>query len=344
MGRYILRRTLQAIPLLAIIAVIVFFLLKMTGDPLAIMAQDPRVRERDRALMRAKFGLDEPVFPHQFVTWLIGDDWRLRDSDGDGVVDSPGERRGILRLDFGDSFQYQRPVLEVVGMFLPNTLLLGITAFSVTILVSLGIGILAALRPYSSFDNVFTTLAFVTYSFPIFLIALLLVQVFAVWFKEWGLPFLPVQGMYSARGSRTVGDLAWHMGLPVASLALIQIAGYSRYIRASMLEVVNSDYVRTARAKGLPERRVVFIHALKNASLPIITLIGLDIPFILSGAVVTEQIFGWPGMGRLFIGSLDVSDAPVLIFFVLMTAVAVVFFQLVTDIMYAVLDPRVRYS
>lgn len=344
MGRYILRRTLQAIPLLAIIAVIVFFLLKLTGDPLSIMAQDPRVRERDRALLRAKFGLDEPVFPHQFVTWLIGDDWRLRDSDGDGVVDKPGGLKGILRLDFGNSFQYQRPVLEVVGTYLPNTLLLGFTAFTVTILVSLGIGIWAALRPYSTFDNVFTTIAFVTYSFPIFLIALLLVQVFAVWFKEWGLPYLPVQGMYSARGSRTVGDLAWHLVLPVTSLALIQIAGYSRYIRASMLEVVNSDYVRTARSKGLPERRVVLIHALKNASLPIVTLIGLDIPFILSGAVVTERIFGWPGMGQLFIGSLDVSDAPVLIFFVLMTAVAVVFFQLVTDVLYAVLDPRVRYS
>jgi peptide/nickel transport system permease protein len=344
MGRYIARRLLQAIPLLAIIAVIVFFLLKTTGDPLTILATDPRVREADRALLRAKFGLDEPVFPHQFVTWLIGDDWRDRDYDGDGIPDRPGELRGILRLDFGNSFRYQRPVLEVVGMFLPNTLILGVTAYIVTLIFSLAIGMYASLRPYTAVDNIITGLAFITFSMPIFLIALLLVQVFAVWFREWGLPYLPVQGMYSARGDRTILELARHMVLPVMSLSLISIAGYSRYIRATMLEVINSDYIRTARAKGLAERRVVFLHALKNASLPIITLVGLDIPFILSGAVVTEGIFSWPGMGRLFINSLEFSDAPVLIFFVLMTAVAVVGFQLITDILYAWLDPRVRYQ
>jgi peptide/nickel transport system permease protein len=179
---------------------------------------------------------------------------------------------------------------------------------------------------------------------PIFLIALLGVFIFAVTFKKLGLPYLPVQGMYDVRGDQSIWDLARHMVLPVFSLAAISIAGYSRFIRASMLEVINSDYVRTARSKGLAERRVVYIHALKNASLPLVTLMGLDIPFILSGAVVTETIFGWQGMGWLFISSLDTLDVAVVIILVLITAVAVVIFQLITDVLYAWLDPRIRYA
>ncbi|NDJ61533.1 MAG: ABC transporter permease [Chloroflexi bacterium] len=343
MGRYILRRILQAIPLLAIVSVLVFFLLKTAGDPLAYLAEDPTVTEADRALIRAQLGLNEPVFPHQFVTWLIGDDWRMRDFTGDGVPDDYGTQRGILRGDFGESIRYQRSVSDVVSDFLPNTLLLGFSAYVLTIIFSLVIGMYAALRPYTLADNLLTGGAFVTYSMPIFLIALLLVQVFAIW-----LDVLPVQGMYdaraAARGIREPLDLARHMILPVLSIALISIAGYSRYVRSSMLEVINSDYIRTARAKGLPQRRVVSLHALKNAALPLVTLIGLDVPFILSGAIVTETIFGWPGMGQLFINSLNFLDAPVLIFIVLMTAIAVVLMQLLTDIAYATLDPRVRYS
>jgi peptide/nickel transport system permease protein len=150
--------------------------------------------------------------------------------------------------------------------------------------------------------------------------------------------------MCPARGECTLVERARHMILPILSLSLISIAGYSRYVRTSMLEVINSDYIRTARAKGLVERRVVSLHALKNASLPLVTLIGLDVPLILAGAVVTETIFGWNGMGSLFIQSLTFNDSPVIVFFVLMVAVAVVAFQLLTDIAYAWLDPRVRFS
>jgi peptide/nickel transport system permease protein len=150
--------------------------------------------------------------------------------------------------------------------------------------------------------------------------------------------------MYSVRGDRDLLDLVWHMVLPVFCLSSISIAGYSRYVRASMLEVINSDYIRTARAKGLANRRVVFVHALKNASLPLITLVGLNIPFLLSGAVVTESIFAWPGMGTLFLNSLGALDAPVLVLFTLMIATAVVLFQLLTDIVYAWADPRVRFN
>mgnify|MGYP005841325317 CR=1 FL=1 len=339
MTKYIIQRVLQAIPLVIVITVIVFFLLKISGDPLAYLAQDPRVTEADRFLLRAKYGLNDPVFPHQFVFWLAGDDWYKRDITGDGEPDEYGTRKGVLRGDFGESIRYRKPVSTVMGQFLPNTLLLGITSFIVTVVVALVIGIFAALRQYTMADNIITSVAFITYSMPVFLLALILVQIFAI-----ELRLLPVSGMYDPRGDQSVDELIRHMILPVASLALINIAGWSRYIRGTMLEVINSDYIRTARSKGLSERRVTFLHALKNASLPLVTLVGLSLPGILSGAVITETIFSWPGMGYMYINAIEQLDQPLLSAFVLMIAVAVVFFQLVTDIVYAWLDPRIRYN
>jgi peptide/nickel transport system permease protein len=352
MGAYILRRILQAIPLIIIVTAITFIMIKLAGDPLAYLAQDPRIREEDRFRRRELLGLNDTI-PQQFVTWLIGDTWRMRDLDNDGEGDVFGEQRGILRGDFGESIHYRVPATELIAERLPNTLILGGTAFVVTLLTSLVIGIYAALNQYSLVDNLVTGISFVLFSMPIFLIALLMVYFFAVKLRQanievFGLPiYLPVQGMESRRGAPGAGtfrDLVWHMILPVFCLSAISIAGYSRYIRASMLDTLNSDYIRTARAKGLSNRRVTFLHALKNAALPIITLIGLDIPFILSGAVVTERIFSWRGTGLLFIESIERLDAPVITIFTLMIVVAVVFFQLITDIAYAALDPRVRYS
>jgi peptide/nickel transport system permease protein len=386
MGQYILRRLLQAIPLLIIITVIVFFLLKSAGDPLAELSLDPRITESDRLLKRAEYGVDDPL-PIQFVHWLIGDDWYVRELElpaSDTTFVAPnlcygqeipeGERvtltlpngteqvtliknnqcyrvfyqrndnKGILRGDFGMSLARGRPVLEVMGQALPNTLLLGITSYLVIIVFAFSLGIFQAIRQYSFFDNVITTISFILVSMPIFLVALISVYIFAVQFRKWGLPYLPVQGMYSVNTDYSVGDLIRHMILPVFCLAAISVAGYSRFVRASMLEVINSDYIRTARSKGLGERRITYVHALKNASLPLVTLMGLDIPFILAGAVVTERIFSWPGMGTLYIESLGRLDYTVVIAFVLMLAIAVVIFQLITDVLYAVLDPRVRYS
>jgi peptide/nickel transport system permease protein len=343
MGRYLIRRSLQAIPLLLLITILVFVLLKTAGDPLAYLAGDPRVSAEDKLRLRRSLGLDDPL-PLQFLHWLIGDTWYQRDLDLDGEPETFGQRNGILRGDFGLSFRYNRPVTVVIGEFLPNTLLLGVTAFIVTIIFGLIFGIIAALNQYTWVDNVVTTVSFITFSFPIFLIALLSVLVFSIWFKQWGLPYLPVQGMYEVRGDKTITEVARHMVLPVLSIALINIAGYSRFIRASMLEVIHSDYVRTAKAKGLSQRRIVYLHAFKNAALPLITLIGLNFPFVLSGAVVTETIFAWPGMGRLFIDSLNFLDSPVLIIIVMMTAIAVVICQLLTDIAYAWVDPRIRYD
>lgn len=350
MSKYVVQRMLQAIPLLIIVTIVVFLLSKASGDPLAYLAQDPRVTEADRHLQREKYGLNDPI-PVQFVTWLVGDDWRLRDMNGDGEGDTAGTQKGIIRGDFGESIRYKRPVSQVFGQFLPNTLILMISQYAVTIVFALTIGIFAALRQYSFADNFITSVSFILHSMPVFLLALLLVQILSVQCRPLltGLGIdpgacLPVQGMYDTRGDRSFDELLRHLILPVASLASISIAGYSRYIRATMLEVINSDYIRTARAKGLSERRVTFLHALKNASLPLVTLIALDIPFLLGGAVITETIFSWPGMGRVFIEAVGFPDPPLLVAFVIMTAVAVVIFQLFADLLYSWLDPRIRFG
>jgi peptide/nickel transport system permease protein len=343
MLKFITRRLITAFPRLLIIAVLIFFGLRLSGsDPVAHLVTDPRISEGDRFLIRARYGLNDPIWL-QFVHWIVGDDWYERDITGDGIPDEFGRREGILRGDFGESIRYRRDVTEVISQFLPNTLILGLTAYTVTLILSIVIGITAALKQYSWVDNLVTTLSFVTYSMPIFFIALLSVQLFSIQFQRWGLPSLPVQGMYDVRGDKSFTDLLRHLVLPVFCLASIQIAGYSRYIRSMMLEVLNSDYIRTARSKGLLNRRIVFLHAFKNASLPVVTLIGIDLPLVLAGAVVTERIFSWPGLGLLFIQSLEPLDPAVIMVFVLMIAVAVVISQIIIDIVYAWLDPRVRY-
>jgi len=344
MGRYVIKRVLAGIPLLFIICIIVFLSMKLSGsDPLGYLANDPKVTQEDRFMLMARFGLNDPI-PQQFLHWLIGDDWFKRDITGDGEPDEYGTQLGILRGDFGDSIRTRKPVTEVIATALPNTLLLGLTSYVVTVIASMALGVFAALRQYTWADNIITGISFVTFSMPIFFIALLSVQVFAVEAKKAGLPYLPVQGMYDVRGDRSLDELIRHMILPVFCLSAISIAGYSRFIRATMLEVINSDYIRTAKSKGLGSRRITYLHALKNASLPIVTLIGLDLPFVLAGAVVTETIFSWPGMGRVFIQSLEPIDPPVIMVFVLIIAVAVVVTQIFIDMVYAWLDPRIHYS
>jgi peptide/nickel transport system permease protein len=179
---------------------------------------------------------------------------------------------------------------------------------------------------------------------PIFFVALVSMYIFAVKFKQWGLPYLPTSGMFDPKVGKTPSQVALHMILPLFSMTVITIAGYSRYVRSQMLETISQDYIRTARAKGLRERAVVFGHALKNASLPLVTIIGLDIPLLLGGAIVTETIFAWPGMGRLFLDHVSRADTPVVMGILMIISVAVVLSQLVTDVVYAWLDPRIRYD
>jgi peptide/nickel transport system permease protein len=286
-------------------------------------------------------GLDQPVWM-QYAFWLIGNDWFLVDRDGDGVGETPGGRRGVLRGDWGTSLVTRKPVIEDIAERLPNTLLLGLVGEAVIIVGSLTIGIYSALNRYTLIDNVITALSFAGFSMPVFWLALMLMYIFAVNFRRWGLPYLPTVGMFDPDVGPSLGELLRHLVLPVTTLSLISIAGYSRYVRSSMLDVLGQDYIRTAKAKGLTAVKILRKHALQNAALPFVTLIGLDLPFLLAGATVTESIFAWPGMGRLFLERTDRSDYPTLMAILMMISVAVVFFQLLTDLVYSFLDPRIR--
>jgi peptide/nickel transport system permease protein len=341
MVNYIVRRLIQSIPQLFLISLILFVLMQAFGDPIASLGVRTPPKAEDRARLRRQLGLDQPIYV-QYLVWLVGNDWMKIDLDGDGVPETPGRRSGVLRGDFGNSLSSKRPVTQLIGERLPNTLLLMVTAELAIIIFSLLVGVYSAIKQYSFFDNFVTALSFIGYSMPIFLIALLSMYIFSVNFRNWGLPYLPTVGMFDPEKGRSAGQVALHMILPVASLSIISIAGYSRYVRSSMLEVLGLDYIRTARAKGLQQTKIIFRHALRNATLPFVTLIGLDIPFLLAGAVVTESIFAWPGTGRLFVEHTALSDFPVLMGILMMTAVAVVFFQLLTDIAYSFLDPRIR--
>jgi len=343
MTRYVIRRLLQAIPLLLLISVILFILANKMGDPLASFGGRRRIRSEDRARLTRQLGLDKPILV-QYLIWLVGNDWMQVDVDGDGIPDQYGTRRGVLRGDFGQSFMERRPVLQIIGERIPNTLLLMLTSEVVILIFSLLIGIYSALRQYSALDHIVTAFSFIGYSMPVFWLALILMYIFAVNFKRWGLPYFPTVGMYDLTVGPTVGQIVWHMVLPVATISTISIAGYSRYVRSQMLEVINQDYIRTAYAKGLPRQMVIMSHALKNAALPLVTIVGMDLPLLLSGAVVTESIFAWPGMGRLYWDAAKDTDVPVLMGILVIISALVVIFQLITDIAYTFLDPRIRYD
>ena len=341
MGRYIARRLLQAIPLLLIVSLVIFVLLQSAGDPLATLGGRLPPRPEDRERLRRQLGLDQPVLT-QYAYWLLGNDWTRFDMDGDGVAETAGTRRGVLRGDFGTSIVTRQPAIDIILDRLPNTLILMLTSEVLILSFALLIGVISAVRQYTMLDNILTGFSFVTFSTPIFLMAFGLMYIFAVKFREWGLPYFPT--ISNPSQAKTLGEYIWIMTLPVLTIALISIAAYSRYIRSNMLEVINSDYIRTARAKGISERAILYRHAFKNAALPLATLIGLDLPFLLGGAVVTERIFAWPGMGRLFIDHLGRLDYSVLMGLLMLITVAVVFFQLLTDLVYTWLDPRIRYT
>jgi peptide/nickel transport system permease protein len=344
MSRYIVRRLLQAIPLLLFVSIVLFILMQFMGDPVATLGGRRATRPADRERLTRQLGLDQPMYM-QYLYWLVGNDWRMIDMDGDGEGDTPGTRKGILRGDFGMSLMKRgQSALEVIWDRVPNTLLLMGVAEIVIIIFALAIGIFSALRQYSLADHIITAISFIGFSTPIFFFALISIYIFSVNFKRWGLPSLPAVGMFDPQVGKTPGQVALHMILPVMTIAFVSIAAYSRYIRSTMLEVLNQDYIRTARAKGLRGRYILLVHALKNASLPIVTLIGLDLALLLGGALVTERIFAWPGMGRLFLDHMQRFDTPVIMGILIILSVTVIVFQIITDLTYAVLDPRIRYD
>ena len=321
MARYLARRLVQTVPLLLLISIIGFGIIQLTGDPLAAYTMETALSREDIARLRAYYGLDQPVYV-QYLNWL----------------------GNLARGDWGTSYVAHRPVLDLILQRLPNTLMLVAAAYTLILTVSIVLGIYTAIRQYSWVDHLVTGLAFVGISIPSFWLGLVLLVVFAVSTRNLGLPYFPAGGMYDLRVGPTVPQVLWHLVLPAVTLATVVTANYIRYIRASMLEVLHNDYVRTARAKGLHNGVVLRRHAFRNAAIPLVTLIGLDLPRFLSGSLVVEAIFAWPGLGRLFWEHAERTDIPVLMAIMMLTAAMVVFFNLLADVAYAFLDPRIRYG
>ena len=318
MGRYVLRRLIQAIPLILGITVIAFAILKVTpGGPLAAYEANPDFSPADLQRLEHALGLDQPV-PVQYVQWL----------------------GRLLSGDWGYSFATSQPVLAMIGQRLPNTLWLMATVYLVTLLVALPIGVFTAVKQYSWFDHIATGTTFAAFSMPTFWLGLLLIILFGLTLR-----WLPLGGMTTpgATGFDLV-DRVRHLVLPVGTLALFGMTRYVRFLRASMLETINQDYMRTARSKGLLERSVILRHAFKNAAIPLVTVAALDLPELFAGALVTEQIFGWPGMGRLFWDAATRLDYPILMGILLVSASLIVVANLIADVFYGYLDPRIRFA
>jgi peptide/nickel transport system permease protein len=319
MTRYIVGRLLVAIPVLVGVSLVAFFLVQASGDPMAVYISNPNLTAEDIERLEKAYGFDRPVWM-QYLFWL----------------------RNVLTGNWGQSFLTHQDVLDMIGQRLPNTLLLMFSAFLVTLTISFILGLYSATHQYSPGDYAVTAVSFFGYSMPSFWFGLMLIILFAVKFREWGLPYLPAAGMYPIREEPSFFQLVRHLILPVTVLSLISVAKYTRYLRSSMLEVIGQDYMRTGRAKGLSERMLLFRHALRNAVIPLITIIMLDIPQLFSGALITEQVFAWPGMGRLYWESAIWVDYPVLMGIILLVSAMVVFCNLVADVSYGFIDPRIR--
>ena len=346
MGQYIIRRLLQAIPMLLLVSIILFALVNLApGGPLAQFSRSRRMTPERVAVLKRQFGLDKPL-PVQYIVWLAGNDWMAIDTDGNGLTDSYGTRKGVIRGDFGFSFQNREPVLPQILDRLPNTVyLMGITLIVVAI-VAIPIGIISAVKQYSVFDISVTTLSFMGQAMPEFWLGLILILIFYVSLDNpiTGESLLPGGGMYTIGAEFSLVDRIRHLILPVTMGVVGWVAWWSRFLRSSMLEVINQDYVRTARAKGQVERKVLYKHALKNALIPLITMVAIDFPYVFTGAVVVEQIFSWPGMGRLYYDSATSRDYPMLMGILIISSAVILLSNLLADITYAYLDPRVRYD
>ena len=394
MTNYLIRRGMQMV-LVVILATIAIYLLlnAVPGGPLSglNLAADAKQRlsEEDIARIEATLGLNKPIYL-AYLTWMLGEDWL--DEVGD-IVGNPGPAekmfetgtwrdyqsptcqdaggtnnnqdgvlvpcsRGVLRWDWGESWSLARgqAVTTVIGSRVTNTVILMGSVTIISLIVAIPIGIISAVRQYSKLDYVVTTFSFFGLAMPVFWFGLLLIILFGLKFKEWGLPFFPTGDVFTTRViacsiqdvlnivPKTLADRVIHLFLPVSVLTLLYLAGWSRFMRSSMLEVLRQDYVRTARAKGLREYAVILKHAARNAMIPLITVVVFQIPGIFSGATLTETIFNYPGIGRLFVESLNRDDWPIVMAILFITAILVVIATLVGDILYTVVDPRIRFD
>ena len=317
---FVARRVFFSIPVLLVASFLLFAFVRGTFDPTDRLRQsrDPEAVQR----ARHELGLDRPIVS-QYKSWL----------------------GGFVRGDWGESSRTRERVFPVIRRAFWNTLQLVVWGVLLAAVVAVGVGVLSAVRQYSLPDYLFTGLSFLGLAMPPFWFGLIAIQFLAVYPQDWfDLTTTPLYfvGLHSSTGGGA-GDYARHLVLPVLTLTVQIIASWSRYQRASMLDALSADYVRTARAKGVPRRQVIFGHAFRNALIPLVTVMALDVGALFGGLVVTEQIFSIPGMGRLFIDSLVQGDANVLVVWTVVTAAFVIAFNLLADVLYGFLDPRIRY-
>lgn len=314
---YTARRVLQMVPLLFGISIVLFGVIQAApGGPEGALLESGRFI--DPAVIdayRERLGVDQPVHI-QYFKWMSA----------------------LFSGDLGTSFSTTRPVAEMIGERLPATLELMGAAFLFAAIVAILLGVVSAVKQYSWFDHLGTGLSFLGIAMPVFWLALILQLIFGVY-----LGWLPIAGRETV-GATSLGDHLLHLVLPTIVLSFNYIAGWSRYLRSSMLGVLRADYVRTARAKGLPERRVIGVHALRNALIPLLSIMALNLSSLFSGALITETVFAWPGIGRMFVQAMFARDYPLLMGILMLGSLMVIVFNLVADLLYGVLDPRIRYD
>src|SRR5437016_1232571 len=318
MGNYLLRRLIFALPSLLGISLILFMLLALApGDPFGELATNPNIPPEVRLALRAKFGIDDPIIVRYFH-WLVA----------------------MLHGDWGFSFASRINVDQLILQRVPTTLYVIGTAQILALAIALPVGVYAAMRPYSIFDQIANACAFIGFSLPTFFTGLLLILIFSV-----NLGWLPI--VYRA----DVPGTGWHWYwesikqaiMPITVLGLFQAASYTRYVRSAVLDVIRLDYVTTARSKGLAERKVIVKHVVRNALIPVVTLVALQMPSVFGGAIVTEQIFRVPGIGSLLISALLANDTPVIMAVTFVLSCLVILFNLIADLLYGWLDPRIAY-
>jgi peptide/nickel transport system permease protein len=316
MSRYLIRRLLGTIPLMLGVAVLSFTFMQLApGGPTALFAKNARMSTAQLNAIKHNMGLDKPKY-EQFLIWL----------------------KNLVRGDLGMSYTQYRPVSDVIWGVFPNTVYLMLAGLSIAVVCALVFGVVAAVRPYGMFDTITSFISYFGLSMPVFWFGLMLQILFAV-----KLGWLPSANMHGASGAGWL-DVPKHLVLPAFTIAIGSIASWSRYVRSATLEALGMDYVRTARAKGVRERAVLLSHVLRNSLVPFVTVVAIDIPLYLTGAVLTETVFSWPGMGRLFFDSLTKRDYPVLMGVLMLGAVLIVIGNLVADLIYGVLDPRIKYK
>lgn len=354
MQEYIIRRLLQSIPTLFGISLIVYFIMLLVpGDPVSLLAFDPKIRQDERERLAKQLGVTDPFYV-QFARWLIGDDWIMVDTNLDGEVDSWGDNYGILRGDFGTSFKFRGSnPLDLIGARLGATIELNVFVLLLGTSGGLLIGVLAAVYRGRLFDRVTRVFAVLGISIPTFWLGFMLIIFFGIvlprFLADYGIgtgrPILPMGGRCPPvrGGCPPIYERLHYLILPVCASALGGIAGWSRFMRATMLDTINSDYMRTAFAKGLPTRSVWFRHGFRNAISPLTVFLGPAILGLIGGSVIIERIFTWPGVGLLLFDALLSRDHPVIMASVLIGSVLAIGGFILSDILHAIFDPRIRY-